>query len=92
MIHFYGLKVVEVLTHIKRRLTSRALVQIPVEALIDQYKLSADSPFLLNFAIIFIAMGYPRLSLDQRSALAAKVLGCEKKLENYQEKYELNIK
>ncbi|XP_065370202.1 proteasome-associated protein ECM29 homolog [Calliphora vicina] len=79
-------KVVEVLTHIKRRLTSRPLVQIPVEALIDQYKNSADSPFLQNFAIIFITMGYPRLNLEQRSSLAAKVVCCEEKLENYQDK------
>lgn len=74
------------MTHIKRRLTSRSAVQIPVEALIDQYKASATSPFLQNFAIIFITMGYPRLSLEERSSLAAKLVGCEKKLENYQDK------
>lgn len=80
-------KVVEVLTHIKRRITSRPQVQIPVEALLDQYKAAAgQSPFLQNFAIIFITMGYPRLTLEQRSALAAKVIGCEEKLENYQDK------
>uniref|UniRef100_A0A1I8PQ69 Proteasome-associated protein ECM29 homolog n=1 Tax=Stomoxys calcitrans TaxID=35570 RepID=A0A1I8PQ69_STOCA len=79
-------KVVEVLTHIKRRLSSRPLVQIPVEALIDQYKASANSPFLQNFAIIFITMGYPRLNLETRSSLAAKLIGCEEKLENYQDK------
>uniref|UniRef100_A0A1I8MU05 Proteasome-associated protein ECM29 homolog n=1 Tax=Musca domestica TaxID=7370 RepID=A0A1I8MU05_MUSDO len=79
-------KVVEVLTHIKRRLSSRPLVQIPVEALIDQYKASASSPFLQNFAIIFITMGYPRLSIESRSQLAAKLIGCEGKLENYQDK------
>ncbi|XP_075170057.1 proteasome-associated protein ECM29 homolog [Haematobia irritans] len=79
-------KVVEVLTHIKRRLSSRPLVQIPVEALIDQYKASSNSPFLQNFAIIFITMGYPRLNLETRSSLAAKLIGCEDKLESYQDK------
>uniref|UniRef100_A0A0A1X9L8 Proteasome-associated protein ECM29 homolog n=1 Tax=Zeugodacus cucurbitae TaxID=28588 RepID=A0A0A1X9L8_ZEUCU len=79
-------KVVEVLTHIKRRVTSRPLVQIPVEALLDQYSNAGNSPFLLNFAIIFITMGFPRLSIEQQSALVPKVLVCEEKLENYRDK------
>lgn len=80
---------VEVLTHIKRRLSSRPLVQIPVEALLDQYKASHNSPYLQNFAIIFITMGYPRLNLETRSALAAKLIACEDKMEQYQDKYVL---
>nr|XP_014085277.2 proteasome-associated protein ECM29 homolog [Bactrocera oleae] len=79
-------KVVEVLTHIKRRVTSRPLVQIPVEALLDQYSNAGNSPFLLNFAIIFITMGFPRLSIEQQSALVPKVLVCEEKLVNYRDK------
>ncbi|EDW09599.1 proteasome-associated protein ECM29 homolog [Drosophila mojavensis] len=79
-------KVVEVLTHIKRRLTSRGQVQIPVEALLDQYGGSESTTFLKNFAIIFISMGFPRLPLEEQTKLAAKVLGCESKLENYQDK------
>ncbi|KAI9579486.1 proteasome-associated protein ECM29 homolog [Glossina fuscipes] len=79
-------KVVEVLTHIKRRITSRPQIQIPVEALIDQYQANSNTPFLQNFAIIFITTGYPRLTLEQRSSLAAKVVSCEEKLENYQDK------
>ncbi|XP_036334369.1 proteasome-associated protein ECM29 homolog [Rhagoletis pomonella] len=79
-------KVVEVLTHIKRRVTSRPLVQIPVEALLDQYSNSGNSPFLLNFAIIFITMGFPRLNIEQQSALVPKVLASEEKLENYRDK------
>ncbi|KAH8402377.1 hypothetical protein KR009_011602, partial [Drosophila setifemur] len=81
-----GLKVVEVLTHIKRRLSSRGQVQIPVEALLDQYAAEDSSMFLKNFAIIFIAMGFPRLPLEEQSGLASKVVGSEDKLENYQDK------
>ncbi|EDW31715.1 GL11265 [Drosophila persimilis] len=79
-------KVVEVLTHIKRRLASRAQVQIPVEALLDQYAANNSTTFLKNFGIIFITMGFPRLSLEHQTALAAKVVGSEDKLENYQDK------
>ncbi|EDV56365.1 proteasome-associated protein ECM29 homolog [Drosophila erecta] len=79
-------KVVEVLTHIKRRLSSRGQVQIPVEALLDQYAAQDSSTFLKNFAIIFIAMGFPRLAVEQQTALASKVVGCEDKLESYQDK------
>ncbi|XP_016928880.3 proteasome-associated protein ECM29 homolog [Drosophila suzukii] len=79
-------KVVEVLTHIKRRLSSRGQVQIPVEALLDQYAAEDSSTFLKNFAIIFIAMGFPRLPLEQQSELASKVVGSEDKLESYQDK------
>ncbi|XP_068144819.1 proteasome-associated protein ECM29 homolog [Drosophila tropicalis] len=79
-------KVVEVLTHIKRRLTSRGQIQVPVEALLDQYALPDSTTFLKNFAIIFITMGYPRLQLEEQAALAAKVVGCESKMDNYQDK------
>ncbi|EDV98206.1 GH22981 [Drosophila grimshawi] len=79
-------KVVEVLTHIKRRITSRGQVQIPVEALLEQYAAKDSTTFLKNFAIIFISMGFPRLPLEQQTALAAKLLGCESNLENYQDK------
>ncbi|KAH8398984.1 hypothetical protein KR222_007687, partial [Zaprionus bogoriensis] len=86
IIYHYHWQVVEVLTHIKRRITSRGQVQIPVEALLDQYAAPDSTTFLKNFAIIFISMGFPRLPLEQQTALAAKVVGCESKLENYQDK------
>lgn len=74
------------MTHIKRRLSSRGQVQIPVEALLDQYAAEDSSTFLKNFAIIFIAMGFPRLPLEEQTALASKVVGSESKLDNYQDK------
>jgi len=57
-----------------------------VEALLVQYAAEDSSTFLKNFAIIFIAMGFPRLPLEQQSELASKVVGSEDKLESYQDK------
>ncbi|XP_030379976.1 proteasome-associated protein ECM29 homolog [Scaptodrosophila lebanonensis] len=79
-------KVVEVLTHIKRRLTSRGQVKIPVEELLNLYGAPESTTFLKNFAIIFIAMGYSRLPLDNQAALVANMVSCESELEDYQDK------
>lgn len=77
----------EVLTHVNKRLKSRPLVQMPVEALLQQYQ-STDSQFLQNFSIIYITMGFPRLSQDEQVKLAPFVLNClEGKPENHQDKY-----
>lgn len=77
----------EVLTHVNKRLKSRPLVQLPVEALLQQYQ-TTDSQFLHNFSIIYVTMGFPRLSQDEQVKLAPYVLNClEGKPENHQDKY-----
>lgn len=79
-------KVMEILTHVNKRLKSRPLVQLPVEALLDQYQ-TTDSTFLHNFSIIYITMGYPRLPLERQSELATKLMHClESKPESHQDK------
>lgn len=79
-------KVMEILTHVNKRLKSRPLVQLPVEALLDQYQ-TTESTFLHNFSIIYITMGFPRLSVDKQTELATKLLNClESKPEIHQDK------
>lgn len=79
-------KVMEVLTHLNKRLKSRPLVQLPVEALITQYQTTSSS-FLHNFSIIYITMGFPRLPSEEQAALAPIVLNClEGKPESQQDK------
>lgn len=76
----------EVLTHINKRLKSRPLIQLPVEALLQQYQ-TTDSTFLHNFSIIYVTMGFPRLSQDEQTKLAPLVLNClEGKPETHQDK------
>lgn len=79
-------KVMEILTHLNKRLKSRPLVQLPVDALLDQYQ-QTDSAFLHNFSIIYITMGFPRLAVERQTELAAKLLTClEAKQEAHQDK------
>ncbi|XP_059609063.1 proteasome-associated protein ECM29 homolog [Phlebotomus argentipes] len=67
------LKVMEVLTHINKRLKTRPLIQIPVQDILSQYQ-STDSSFAMNFAIIYITMGFPRLPADVKSRLTPQLL------------------
>lgn len=86
------IQVMEVLTHVNKRLKSRPLVQLPVEGLLQQYQ-TTDSTFLHNFSIIYITMGFPRLSQEQQTKLAPFVLNClEGKPENHQDKYVQEVK
>lgn len=76
----------EALTHINKRLKTRPQVQLPVAALLEQYQMS-DSAFLHNFSIIYVTMGFPRLSFEKQIELAPIVLNClEGKSENHQDK------
>ncbi|XP_058066629.1 proteasome-associated protein ECM29 homolog [Anopheles bellator] len=79
-------KVMEILTHINKRLKSRNQIQIPLAPLLAQYQ-QANSLFLINFAIIYITMGFPRLSVEEQTEMAPVLLNClEGKPETHQDK------
>ncbi|XP_012280899.1 proteasome-associated protein ECM29 homolog isoform X2 [Orussus abietinus] len=67
-------KVMELLIHINRRVKSRPLVQLPVEALLLQYQDPAASSFVINFSIIYIKLGYPRMEISKQAELVPSVL------------------
>lgn len=76
----------EILTHINKRLKSRPAVLLPVEALLTQYQ-SSTSTFLHNFSIIYITMGFPRLTTEKQIELAPMLLNClEGKPESHRDK------
>lgn len=76
----------EVLTHVNKRLKSRPAVQLPVDALLTQYQ-TTTSAFLHNFSIIYLTMGFPRLSIEKQTELVPSLLNClEGKPENHQDK------
>ncbi|XP_058129433.1 proteasome-associated protein ECM29 homolog isoform X1 [Anopheles ziemanni] len=79
-------KVMEILTHINKRLKSRNQIQIPLTPLLAQYQ-QADSLFLINFAIIYITMGFPRLTIAEQTEFAPVLLNClEGKPESHQDR------
>ncbi|XP_062509489.1 proteasome adapter and scaffold protein ECM29-like [Corticium candelabrum] len=71
-------RVMEILAHINKRLKSRPQVQLPVEQLLQQYEDQNNSPFG-NFSILYLKMGYQRLSEGKQADLAPRLLGCIEK-------------
>lgn len=67
-------KVMELLIHINKRIKSRPQVQLPVEALLLQYQDPAASSFVINFTIIYIKLGYPRMEINKQAELVPSVL------------------
>ncbi|XP_011307486.1 proteasome-associated protein ECM29 homolog [Fopius arisanus] len=67
-------KVMGLLIHITKRLKSRPKVQLPVEALLLQYQDPAANTFVINFTIIYIKLGYPRMEMKKQVELVSSVL------------------
>lgn len=53
-------KVMELLVHVNKRVKNNDNVQLPMEALLEQYQDLSTTSFVLNFTIIYIKMGFPR--------------------------------
>ncbi|KAK9876967.1 hypothetical protein WA026_015999 [Henosepilachna vigintioctopunctata] len=71
-------KVMEILIHINKRIKTRPMVQLPVEALLSQYKDPSANSFVINFTIIYIKSGFPRLPVEKQVELVPAVLNALK--------------
>ncbi|CRK95076.1 CLUMA_CG008554, isoform A [Clunio marinus] len=79
-------KVMEILTHVNKRLKSRGEVKLDLIPLLKHYQESSNS-FLINFAIIYITLGFPRLDIQKQTELVSVILNClEGKPEVHQNK------
>lgn len=79
-------KVMEILTHVNKRLKSRSEVKLDLAPLLKHYQESSNS-FLINFAIIYITLGFPRLDIAKQTELVPAILNClEGKPEVHQNK------
>lgn len=79
-------KVMEILTHVNKRLKSRNEIKIDLVPILQHYEASNNS-FLINFAIIYITLGYPRLDIAKQTELVPTILSCiEGKPEIHQNK------
>ncbi|XP_065070071.1 proteasome adapter and scaffold protein ECM29-like isoform X2 [Rhopilema esculentum] len=59
-------KVIELLTHINKRLKSSTKIKLPLESLLKQYEDKSTHQFVTNFTLIYIRMGFKRLELTDR--------------------------
>ena len=79
-------KVMELLVHINKRIKNNANIQLPVESLLLQYQDPAATSFVINFTVIYLRMGFPRLSLERQAELVPSVLaGLESKPSSHQD-------
>lgn len=69
-------KVMELLVHVNKRLKSRPKVHLPVESLLTQYQDPSASPFITNFTVLYIKMGYPRLQPEKQAELIPMLINC----------------
>ncbi|KAL5274962.1 KIAA0368 family protein [Megaselia abdita] len=84
-------KVIDVLTHINKRLKSRPEIQLPMGDLIELY-ITSKSAFQHNFVIIYIVMGFPRLDIKKQLYFSSKLLkSLEGKPESHQDRILLLI-
>jgi proteasome component ECM29 len=67
-------KVMELLIHVNKRVKTRPQIQLPVEALLMQYQDPAATSFVTNFTIIYIKLGFPRLTVEKQAELVPVIL------------------
>ena len=67
-------KVMELLVHINKRIKNNNNIQLPVEALLLQYQDPMATSFVINFTVIYLKMGFPRLPLEKQAELVPTVL------------------
>ncbi|KAF2363099.1 Proteasome component Ecm29 [Trinorchestia longiramus] len=66
--------IVEMLGHINRRIKDHQHIQLPVEALLGQFSAPGASAFVVNFSLVYIRMGFPRLDSNKQVELLPKLL------------------
>ncbi|XP_075231899.1 proteasome adapter and scaffold protein ECM29 [Lycorma delicatula] len=71
-------KVVELCIHVSKRLKSRPLLQLPVDALLSQYMDSSLPLIVKNLTIVYIKMGYSRMAPNKQVELIPLVISTMK--------------
>eukprot|EP01119_Soliformovum_irregulare_P015728 TRINITY_DN4466_c0_g1_i1.p1 TRINITY_DN4466_c0_g1~~TRINITY_DN4466_c0_g1_i1.p1 ORF type:complete len:1775 (+),score=639.94 TRINITY_DN4466_c0_g1_i1:70-5394(+) len=66
-------KVLEVLSHINKRIKPVPSIQLPMEGLVEQF-LTNESTMVQNLTLIYIDMGFTRLSLEEKISYVPRLL------------------
>jgi proteasome component ECM29 len=67
-------KVMEILSHINKRVKTNATIQLPFESLLEQFTNPQISVFVKNFTLIYLEMAATRLSPEQTAAYLPQFL------------------
>ena len=67
-------KTIEILQHINKRISGDKTFNLPVEALIKLYHDHSSSAFVVNFAFVYIDMGFPRLTTVKKGNLVPSLI------------------
>ena len=67
-------KTMEILQHVNKRISGDASFNLPVEALVKLYHDHAKSAFVVNFAFVYIDMGFPRLTTVKKGNLVPQLI------------------
>lgn len=63
-----ALQVLEILSHVNKRVRGHEQIKLPLEALLDLYLSSTSAPLVKNFAIVYVEMAMDRSSPQQQLA------------------------
>ncbi len=61
-------QVLEMLSHVNKRVRGHDQIKLPLDALLDLYLTDASAPLVKNFAIVYIEMAMERSTEDQQAA------------------------
>jgi hypothetical protein len=60
--------VLEILSHVNKRVRGHGEIKMPLDALLAQYAAPGAAPLVRNFALVYLEMAYERVPEDARSA------------------------
>jgi hypothetical protein len=63
--------VLELLSHVNKRVKGHNEIQLPLEQLLDLYKAPASPVLVRNFALVYVEMAFERASKEQRGKLVS---------------------
>lgn len=67
-------KVLELLTHISKRVKSRPSVQLPFDNLLALYNEHNATPQVVNFALVYLKLSFPRLPALEQGRLVSSLV------------------
>lgn len=85
-------RVMELLVHVNKRLKTRPNISLPVKQLLLQYQDPSATSFVINFTIIYLKMGIPRLPTAEKVELLPTILrSLERKPQSHQDALMMHV-